>query len=196
MLSGRTSLGPLLRDENTNGNLTDGDDELLESLVKTATKTPATRTTPRERKRTRHADRKSCKCDPRTLHLAVPSSVLIDLFLSLRKIDRSIGPLPICFLRLFHGIFMERIFRRLVGVSSLESLFFFSFAFAIYRSFVSYRDRRSWLSYEISIVRSISNLSSCYFLNLSLIKIFNHSLDYGSPSKFSHSRSKLFIIFF
>ncbi|PBC29729.1 FH1/FH2 domain-containing protein [Apis cerana cerana] len=58
---GRTSLGPLLRDENTNGNLTDGDDELLESLVKTATKTPATRTTPRERKRTRHADRKSLK---------------------------------------------------------------------------------------------------------------------------------------
>lgn len=55
---GRTSLGPLLRDENTNGNLTDGDDELLESLVKTATKTPATRTTPRERKRTRHADLK------------------------------------------------------------------------------------------------------------------------------------------
>ncbi|KAI4500138.1 hypothetical protein M0802_004555 [Mischocyttarus mexicanus] len=66
---GRTTLGPLLRDEGTNGNLTDGDDELLESLVKTATKTPATRTTPRERKRTRHADRKSCKCDPRTLHL-------------------------------------------------------------------------------------------------------------------------------
>ncbi|OAD55124.1 FH1/FH2 domain-containing protein 3 [Eufriesea mexicana] len=56
---GRTSLGPLLRDENTNGNLTDGDDELLESLVKTATKTPATRTTPRERKRTRHADRRT-----------------------------------------------------------------------------------------------------------------------------------------
>ncbi|XP_024946299.1 uncharacterized protein LOC107273227 isoform X3 [Cephus cinctus] len=58
---GRTALGPLLRDESTNGNLTDGDDELLESLVKTATKTPATRTTPRERKRTRHADRKSLK---------------------------------------------------------------------------------------------------------------------------------------
>ncbi|XP_031779581.1 uncharacterized protein LOC100115129 isoform X2 [Nasonia vitripennis] len=58
---GRTSLGPLLRDEHTNGNLTDGDDELLESLVKTATKTPATRTTPRERKRTRHADRKSLR---------------------------------------------------------------------------------------------------------------------------------------
>lgn len=55
---GRTTLGPLLRDEGTNGNLTDGDDELLESLVKTATKTPATRTTPRERKRTRHADLK------------------------------------------------------------------------------------------------------------------------------------------
>ncbi|XP_043256124.1 FH1/FH2 domain-containing protein 3 [Colletes gigas] len=60
-VAGRTSLGPLLRDENTNGNLTDGDDELLESLVKTATKTPATRTTPRERKRTRHADRKSLR---------------------------------------------------------------------------------------------------------------------------------------
>lgn len=44
-----------------NGNLTDdGDDEILESLVKTATKGPS-RTAPRERKRTRHADRKSCK---------------------------------------------------------------------------------------------------------------------------------------
>lgn len=42
-------------------NFTDGDDEILESLVKTATKAPGTRTTPRERKRTRHADRKSCK---------------------------------------------------------------------------------------------------------------------------------------
>ncbi|XP_025263114.1 uncharacterized protein LOC105251013 isoform X2 [Camponotus floridanus] len=49
-------LGPVLRDESSNGNLADGVDELLESLVKTATKTPATRTTPRERKRTRHAD--------------------------------------------------------------------------------------------------------------------------------------------
>uniref|UniRef100_A0ABD2XR27 FH1/FH2 domain-containing protein 3 n=1 Tax=Trichogramma kaykai TaxID=54128 RepID=A0ABD2XR27_9HYME len=58
---GRTSLGPLIRDERQNGNLTDGDDELLESLVKTATKTPTTRTTPRERKRTRHADRKSLR---------------------------------------------------------------------------------------------------------------------------------------
>jgi len=65
-------LGPVLRDESTNGNLADGVDELLESLVKTATKTPATRTTPRERKRTRHADRKSCKCDPSTLHLDSP----------------------------------------------------------------------------------------------------------------------------
>lgn len=44
-----------------NGHLTDGDDEILESLVKTATKTPSTRTAPRERKRTRHADRKSLK---------------------------------------------------------------------------------------------------------------------------------------
>lgn len=40
---------------------TDGDDEILESLVKTATKAPGTRTQPRERKRTRNADRKSCK---------------------------------------------------------------------------------------------------------------------------------------
>jgi hypothetical protein len=46
-----------------NGNLTDGDDEILESLVKTATKGPS-RTAPRERKRTRHADRKSRKCAP------------------------------------------------------------------------------------------------------------------------------------
>ncbi|CAH1986015.1 unnamed protein product [Acanthoscelides obtectus] len=46
----------------TNGNLTDGDDEILECLVKTATKGSATRTAPRERKRTRHADRKSRKC--------------------------------------------------------------------------------------------------------------------------------------
>lgn len=44
-----------------NGNLTDGDDELIETLVKTATKAPSTRTAPRERKRTRHADRKSLK---------------------------------------------------------------------------------------------------------------------------------------
>ncbi|XP_059220036.1 uncharacterized protein LOC106092475 isoform X3 [Stomoxys calcitrans] len=43
-------------------NFTDGDDEILESLVKTATKAPGNRTTPRERKRTRHADRKSCFC--------------------------------------------------------------------------------------------------------------------------------------
>ncbi|XP_073837880.1 formin homology 2 domain containing isoform X12 [Musca autumnalis] len=42
-------------------NFTDGDDEILESLVKTATKAPGNRTTPRERKRTRHADRKSLK---------------------------------------------------------------------------------------------------------------------------------------
>lgn len=44
---------------------TDGDDEILESLVKTATKGPGTRTQPRERKRTRNADRKSCEwCFP------------------------------------------------------------------------------------------------------------------------------------
>ena len=97
-VSGRTSLGPLLRDENINGNLTDGDDELLESLVKTATKTPATRTTPRERKRTRHADRKSCKCDPRTLH---PPSLLprwsICPRFFLQKIDRLLAnSLPAC----------------------------------------------------------------------------------------------------
>ncbi|XP_069689274.1 platelet binding protein GspB isoform X3 [Periplaneta americana] len=58
---GRTVLSPLAREETVNGNLTDGDDEILESLVKTATKAPTTRTTPRERKRTRHADRKSLK---------------------------------------------------------------------------------------------------------------------------------------
>lgn len=46
---------------NNNGNLTDGDDEILESLVKTATKGSSPRTAPRERKRTRHADRKSRK---------------------------------------------------------------------------------------------------------------------------------------
>ncbi|KAF4531503.1 hypothetical protein B566_EDAN004099 [Ephemera danica] len=54
-------LNSLLRDEGMSEHLTDGDDEILESLVKTATKTPVARTTPRERKRTRHADRKSCK---------------------------------------------------------------------------------------------------------------------------------------
>ncbi|XP_034936594.1 FH1/FH2 domain-containing protein 3 isoform X4 [Chelonus insularis] len=58
---GRSMLGPIIRDETTNGNVTDGEDELLESLVKTATKCPSTRTTPRERKRTRNADRKSLK---------------------------------------------------------------------------------------------------------------------------------------
>lgn len=40
-------------------NFTDGDDEILESLVKTATKAPGLRPTTRERKRTRNADRKS-----------------------------------------------------------------------------------------------------------------------------------------
>jgi len=74
-------LGPVLRDESTNGNLADGVDELLESLVKTATKAPATRTTPRERKRTRHADRKSCKCDSSTLH---PDSPVLPLSIDLR----------------------------------------------------------------------------------------------------------------
>lgn len=54
-------MGSLLRDEGLSEQYADGDDEILESLVKTATKAPATRTTPRERKRTRHADRKSCK---------------------------------------------------------------------------------------------------------------------------------------
>ncbi|XP_014239982.1 FH1/FH2 domain-containing protein 3 isoform X3 [Cimex lectularius] len=46
--------------DGSNGNLTDGDDEILETLVKTATKSVA-RTTPRERKRTRNADRKSLR---------------------------------------------------------------------------------------------------------------------------------------
>lgn len=47
--------------QNPDEHFTDADDEILESLVKTATKSPGNRTTPRERKRTRHADRKSCK---------------------------------------------------------------------------------------------------------------------------------------
>ncbi|XP_042868398.1 uncharacterized protein LOC122250818 isoform X2 [Penaeus japonicus] len=39
----------------------EGDDALLDSLVKTATQGPSSRTTPRERKRSRHADRKSLR---------------------------------------------------------------------------------------------------------------------------------------
>lgn len=81
------TLGPVLRDESTNGNLADGVDELLESLVKTATKSPATRTTPRERKRTRHADRKSCKCEPSTLHPG--DSPLLSLSIDFRFHDQS-----------------------------------------------------------------------------------------------------------
>ena len=38
-----------------------GEDALLDSLVKTATQAPNSRAAPRERKRSRHADRKSCK---------------------------------------------------------------------------------------------------------------------------------------
>ncbi|XP_074035086.1 formin homology 2 domain containing isoform X2 [Leptinotarsa decemlineata] len=45
----------------TNGNFTDDDDEILESLVKSATKVSSTRNTPRERKRTRHIERKSLR---------------------------------------------------------------------------------------------------------------------------------------
>lgn len=45
----------------TDEHFTDGDDEILESIVKTVTKAPGARPTPRERKRTRHADRKSCE---------------------------------------------------------------------------------------------------------------------------------------
>ncbi|CAL4100669.1 unnamed protein product, partial [Meganyctiphanes norvegica] len=37
----------------------DGNDALLDSLVKTATQAPTSRSTPRDRKRSRHADRKS-----------------------------------------------------------------------------------------------------------------------------------------
>lgn len=49
---------------NTNGiHLGNDDDELIESLVKTVTTTPGanTRTTQRERKRTKDVHRKSCK---------------------------------------------------------------------------------------------------------------------------------------
>lgn len=48
---------------------TDGDDEILESLVKTATKASTPRTMPRERKRTRNADRKSCKILRTSFHV-------------------------------------------------------------------------------------------------------------------------------
>lgn len=41
-------------------NLTDADDEILETLVKTATTQPA-RNEPRIRKKARYGDRKSCK---------------------------------------------------------------------------------------------------------------------------------------
>ncbi|XP_069960230.1 serine-rich adhesin for platelets-like isoform X4 [Cherax quadricarinatus] len=41
--------------------MADGDDALLDSLVKTATQGPSSRSTPRDRKRSRHADRKSLK---------------------------------------------------------------------------------------------------------------------------------------
>lgn len=57
---------------------TDGDDEILESLVKTATKAPGTRTTPRERKRTRHADRKSCKLTTQVIRLRSTSKTPIE----------------------------------------------------------------------------------------------------------------------
>uniref|UniRef100_A0A1Q3FU24 Putative rhoa gtpase effector dia/diaphanous n=1 Tax=Culex tarsalis TaxID=7177 RepID=A0A1Q3FU24_CULTA len=46
---------------NRDESFTDGDDEILESLVKTATKAATPRPTQRERKRTRQADRKSFK---------------------------------------------------------------------------------------------------------------------------------------
>ncbi|CAO1362298.1 unnamed protein product [Diamesa serratosioi] len=46
---------------NRDESLTDGDDEILESLVKTATKASTPRPVQRERKRTRNADRKSLR---------------------------------------------------------------------------------------------------------------------------------------
>ncbi|KAK7605056.1 hypothetical protein V9T40_006242 [Parthenolecanium corni] len=50
-----------MREQNLNGHIVDADDELLETLVKTATKSPAPRNGTRERKRTRHSDRKSLR---------------------------------------------------------------------------------------------------------------------------------------
>lgn len=44
---------------NRDESFTDGDDEILESLVKSATKSTGPRRTPRERKRIRQTDRKS-----------------------------------------------------------------------------------------------------------------------------------------
>uniref|UniRef100_A0A1B6CX54 FH2 domain-containing protein n=1 Tax=Clastoptera arizonana TaxID=38151 RepID=A0A1B6CX54_9HEMI len=55
--TGRLSLGS--HGDGTNEILTDADDEIIESLVKTATKSPSTRTVSKDRKRTKHADRKS-----------------------------------------------------------------------------------------------------------------------------------------
>lgn len=68
-------------------NFTDGDDEILESLVKTATKAPGTRTTPRERKRTRHADRKSCK---------FRIYALMHIYLVFNVVKSGVGNLEIC----------------------------------------------------------------------------------------------------
>ena len=48
--------------------MADGDDALLDSLVKTATQAPQSRAAPRDRKRSRHADRKSCKENQSSLH--------------------------------------------------------------------------------------------------------------------------------
>lgn len=84
-------LTPLLRGEMVNGNLTDGDDEILESLVKTATKAPTTRTTPRERKRTRHVDRKSCKYFLLLCSYYASLGGEIDLFPKTRTITLALG---------------------------------------------------------------------------------------------------------
>lgn len=54
------SLGRSVPYRDSDISMTDADDEILESLVKTATAPPVYRTTPRERKRARQADRKSC----------------------------------------------------------------------------------------------------------------------------------------
>lgn len=56
-----------VRDDNLTDGMTDGDDEILESLVKTAT-APIVRSTARERKRARQADRKSLR---RTLKIGL-----------------------------------------------------------------------------------------------------------------------------
>ncbi|KAK4311085.1 hypothetical protein Pmani_017392 [Petrolisthes manimaculis] len=57
----RVSAEEAVRGAGGEGVTMEGEDALLDSLVRTATQAPPTRSTPRERKRSRHADRKSLR---------------------------------------------------------------------------------------------------------------------------------------